>query len=131
MRFPKWLSVLFALLLITSCFLEWISIPSKNIVVTGIDATGTNFGKPGYFHFITSGLFILLTLIPRVWAKRWNLLVIGVNAGWALRNLLVIPACSAGICPERETGLYLMAASSLLMLLSGLFPDMKIPVSKD
>lgn len=131
MRFPKWLSILFALLLIASCFLEWITIPSKNIVVTGVDATGTNFGKPGYFHFFTSALFILLTLIPRVWAKRWNLLVIGLNSGWALRNFLLIPACSAGICPQREIGIYLMAVSSLFVLLSGLFPDMKIPASKD
>lgn len=128
MRFLKWAGALAAVLLVISCFLTWITIPSKNILLTGVDTTGTNFGKPGYFHFLTASLFLILHFIPRIWAKRWNLLVIGLNTGWALRNFLLIPACSGGICPNREIGLYLMAFSSVLMLIAGLFPQMKIPV---
>lgn len=126
MRFPKWLAVASALVLIASCFLDWITIPGKTIVVSGVEATGTNFGKPGYFHFFTSFFFIVLTLIPRVWAKRWNLFVVGLNTGWAIRNFLVIPACFGGICPNREIGIYLMGIASLLMLIAALFPDMKL-----
>lgn len=127
MRFLKWAGALAAILLVVSCFLPWITVSSKNILLTGVDTTGTNFGKPGYFHFVTAALFLLLNFIPRIWAKRWNLLVIGLNTGWALRNFLLIPACSAGICPNREIGLYLMAFSSLVMLIAGLFPQMKLP----
>lgn len=127
MRFLKWAGALAAVLLVISCFLPWITIPFKDILLTGVDTTGTNFGKPGYFHFLTASLFLLLHFIPRIWAKRWNLLVIGLNTGWALRNFLLIPACSGGICPNREIGLYLMAFSSVLMLIAGLFPQMKIP----
>ncbi|OYW17016.1 MAG: hypothetical protein B7Z54_08985 [Sphingobacteriales bacterium 12-47-4] len=127
MRFFKWAGALAAILLVISCFLPWITIPSKNILLTGVDTTGTNFGKPGYFHFVTAAFFLILNFIPRIWAKRWNLLVIGLNTGWALRNFLLIPACSGGICPNREIGLYLMAFSSVVMLLAGLFPQMKLP----
>lgn len=127
MRFFKWAGALAAILLVISCFLPWITILSKNILLTGVDTTGTNFGKPGYFHFVTAAFFLLLNFIPRIWAKRWNLLVIGLNTGWALRNFLLIPACSGGICPNREIGLYLMAFSSVVMLLAGLFPQMKLP----
>ncbi|MBL7751514.1 MAG: hypothetical protein JNN29_09015 [Chitinophagaceae bacterium] len=127
MRFLKWAGALAAVLLVISCFLPWITIPFRNIQLTGVDTTGTNFGKPGYFHFLNAAFFLLLNFIPRIWAKRWNLLVIGLNTGWALRNFLLIPACSGGICPDREIGLYLMAFSSLAMLVAGLFPQMKLP----
>jgi hypothetical protein len=35
-----------------------------------------------------------------------------------------------GDCPEKKTGMYLMLLSSLLMLVSALFPDMQITNEK-
>ncbi len=125
-RILKWTGLISALLLIVSCFLPWVNIESKNLVLTGVDTTGTNFGRPGYFHFVMAAVFMVLTLIPRLWAKRVNLPVVALNIAWALRNFFIIAACQGGECPVRLIGLWLMLVSSLLMLLSALFPDMDV-----
>lgn len=126
----KWIGLVAAVLLIVSCFIPWVFIESANITLTGMDTTGTNFGKPGYFHFVLAGIFLLCTFVQRIWAKRLNLLITALNVGWAVRNIFVLAACSGGDCPERKTGIWLMLVASVLMLLSALFPDMKLPEEK-
>ncbi|MDZ4796403.1 MAG: hypothetical protein SGI83_19195 [Bacteroidota bacterium] len=130
MRYMKWIGLAAALLLVGACFMPWVFIESKNLTVTGVQTTGTNFGKPGYFHFILVAVFFVCTLLPRVGAKRLNLLVTGLNVGWALRNFFVLGMCSGGECPAREAGMWLMMLASVLMLVSALFPDMKVPQEK-
>ncbi|MEP7372012.1 MAG: hypothetical protein ABI675_01410 [Chitinophagaceae bacterium] len=127
MRWMKWTGIAAAILLIISCFLTWVTIPSKNIVVSGVDATGTSFGKPGYFSLLMTFFFIVCTVLPRLWAKRINLLFTAMNLAWAIRNYFIISACQGGDCPEKQAGLYLMLAASLLMLASSLFPDIELP----
>jgi hypothetical protein len=122
----KWIGILAVVLLVVSCFTPWVIIESSGITVSGIDATGTNYGKPGYFHFIMAFFFLVFTLIQKLWAKRFNLLVVALNLGWAIRNFFVVTACSGGECPVRQTGLWLMLGSSILMLLSSLFPDVEL-----
>ena len=91
-----------------------------------MESTGTNFGKPGYFHFVLTAFFLLCTFVPRVWAKRLNLLITGLNVGWALKNFFIIAACSGGECPIRKIGIWFILLASVIMLLSALFPDMKL-----
>lgn len=122
----KWIGLAAAALLALSCFMPWVFISSVNITVTGVDTTGTNYGKPGYFHFLLTALFLLCNFIQRVWAKRLNLLFTALNMGWAVRNIFVLAACSGGECPERQSGIWLMLLASVLMLVSALFPDMKL-----
>ena len=126
LRLMKWIGILAALALIIACFFPWVFIESKNITVTGIESAGTNFGKPGYFHFFLAAMYLLFTFIPRVWAKRWNLLIIALNIGWAARNYFIISACSGGECPEKKTALYIVLISSLVMLVAALFPKMEL-----
>jgi hypothetical protein len=121
----KWIGIGAAALLVVACFMIWVIIPSKNIVVTGIDSTGTNFGKPGYFHFICTFFFLVFLLLPRLWAKRSNLLVTAINLAWAVRNYFIITACREGDCPEKHLAVFLVVAASVLMLVSALFPDFK------
>lgn len=125
MRWMKWLGVGGGILLIISCFTTWVFIASKSITVTGVNAEGTNFGKPGYLHFLLTFFFLVFTLVPRVWAKRANLLVVALNLAWAIRNYFMISACRFGDCPEKHTGLYLVIIASVIMFVSALFPDMK------
>jgi len=126
MRHMKWFGLMAVILMVVSCFTPWVIIESKNIIVSGIDSTGTNFGKPGYVHFIFSFFFVFLHLIPKVWAKRWNLIVVALNLAWAIRNYIIISACRDGECPQKHGGLYLALVASVLMLLAGLFPDIKL-----
>lgn len=130
MRYLKWTGLAAAVLLAIACFMPWVLIESKNLTVTGVDSTGTNFGKPGYFHFVLVAVFLVCTLVPRVWAKRFNLLITALNIGWALRNFFVLAMCSGGECPSRQAGMWLMMLASVLMLVSALFPDMKLPQVK-
>ena len=115
-----------AVLLVVSCFTPWVIIESKNITVSGIDATGTNYGKPGYFHFIFSFFFLLFTFIEKVWAKRFNLLVVAINVAWAAKNYFLLTACAGGECPVSQIGLWLMLFASGIMLISSFFPDIEI-----
>jgi len=126
----KWVGALAAAALIIACFFPWVFIESKSMTVTGIESSGTNFGKPGYFHFFLAAIYLLFTFIPKVWAKRWNLLIVAMNIAWAARNYLIISACSGGECPQKRTALYVVLISSLLMLLAALFPKMEVPPDK-
>lgn len=126
MRYMKWTGMLAAALLIVSCFMTWARVESLNITITGVDTTGTRYGKPAYFHFLLTFFFVLFTLVQKIWAKRVNLLINSLNTGWAIRNFLIIPACEAGICPDKKAGLWLLLAASLLMLISSLFPDIRL-----
>lgn len=127
MRWIKWTGLAAGVLLIVSCFMLWAALPARSIEISGVAAEGTSFGKPGYFHLILGPLFIILHLIPRLWAKRTNLVVTALNLAWAVRNYFIITACRAGECPEKHTGIYLILVTSAVMLVAALFPDMKLP----
>lgn len=126
MRYMKWIGLLAVLLLVVSCFLPWVIIRSQNIIVSGIDSTGTNFGKPGYAHFVLAFFFIVFHFIPKLWAKRVNLLIVALNLAWCVRNYFIISMCRVGECPEKQTGLWLVLAASAIMLIAALFPDIKL-----
>jgi hypothetical protein len=70
--------------------------------------------------------FLLFTFVQKIWAKRSNLIVGALNIAWALRNYFLITMCRAGECPEKKIAIYLVVAASLLMLVSALFPDLKL-----
>ena len=129
MKYMKWVGLAAALLLIGSCFMPWYSIGWKNITISGVEA-GEKLGKPGYWHFVFAGFFLLFTLIPKIWAKQWNLFIVAMNMAWVIRNFFALAACSGGECPERQWGIWLVLISSVLMLLAALFPGIKIPEKK-
>jgi len=126
----KWIGLLAAMALVTACFFPWVFIESKNITITGIESTGTSFGKPGYFHFFLAAFYITFNFTPRIWAKRMNLLVTALNIGWAARNYFLISACAGGECPEKKVALYIILISSIVMLVTALFPKVKMQGSK-
>ena len=130
MRYMKWIGLLAVILLIVSCFSPWVIINSRNIVVSGVDSTGTNFGKPGYTHFVLAFFFVIFHFIPKLWAKRCNLLVVALNIAWAIRNYFIISMCREGECPEKKTGLWLVLLASALMLFAALFPDIELKEEK-
>lgn len=126
MRFMKWVGWLALLLLLYSCFTSWVIIESKNIVISGVNTRGTNFGKPAYLHFLFGFFFLWFHSISKIWAKRWNLVIVALNLAWALRNFIIISACRDGECPQKQISLYLVVVASGLMLLAALFPDIQL-----
>lgn len=122
-KWMKWLGLAASLVLLTVCFTTWVTIVSKNIDVSGVDAVAIDFGKPGYLHMIFIAVFIVFTFIPKIWAKRWNLPITALNVAWAARNYILISSCSGGECPVKHVGLYLLIPASVIMLVSALLPD--------
>lgn len=122
----KYFGFLSALALCYAVFIPWVTIDSLGLTLTGMDTRGTDFGKPGYFHLIMAGAYLILTFTPRIWAKRMNLLVVALNLAWAIRNFISIPACSGGECPDKQLGIFLMLACSVILMLCALFPDIKL-----
>ena len=104
MRNMKWAGLTAGALLLLACFSPWVYIESRQWLITGVDTAGTNFGKPAFLHFVLLPAFVLFTIIPRIWAKRWNLLIGAVNLAWAVRNYLETTGCSGGECPEKKMG---------------------------
>ncbi|HEY1114551.1 MAG TPA: hypothetical protein VGE66_13360 [Chitinophagaceae bacterium] len=131
MQIIKWLGVAAAIALIVACYLPWIIVESKDLVVSGVETTGTNFGKPGYFHMFFAGIYLLFVLINRVWSKRVNIFISAFNIAWALRNFAIISACSGGECPEKQAGLYVVLIGSLVMLAGVLFSGAKESAHKE
>ena len=127
MRWIKWIGFVAGLVLIGACFMLWASLPARNINISGVSTEGTSFGKPGYFHLLLGGLFLVLHFIPKIWAKRTNLIVTALNLAWAVRNYFIITVCRQGECPEKHTGMYLILIASSVLLIAALFPDIKLP----
>jgi hypothetical protein len=124
-RWIKWIGLAAGLVLVIACFITWVHFTSQNISVTGVDPAGTPFGKPGSLHFIFTFFFLLFTLIPKIWAKSFNLGVTALNLAWAIRNFIIVTTCSGGECPEKELGIILVLLASVLMLMAALFPDVR------
>lgn len=125
MKWIKWISILAAIALIIACFLPWVVIESKNITVSGVDVAGLKYGHYGYFLIPLATIFILFQLINKIWAKRWNM-AIGAFIFTISFACLLIFRCEYGECPEKQIGLYILFASSIVILIGSLLPDIKI-----
>jgi hypothetical protein len=129
-KWMKWLGTLAGLGLIVAGFQPWVHVVSRDLWLSGVDTTGASFGRPAYFQFVLLPFFLLFTWVPRIWAKRANLMLCAINLAWAVRNYFMYSTCRAGECPEKQWALYAMLLLSVIMMLSALMPDMK-PVEND
>lgn len=126
MKYSKWYGLTGVLLVIIAAFQPWIVVASKNIVVTGLQTTGTNFGKPALLNVISAVIAAIFFVVPSVMAKRINLFFCSFNLAWSFRNFVILSTCRAGECPEKKFGLYLLVVASLLMIIAALLPDVKL-----
>lgn len=126
MGIKKWILIAVALVLMASLFFPWVIIESKNIVVSGMQAAGTTYGKPGLLTLLFAGIILVFSLVPRIWAHRICIFCSALNTGWALRNFLILSVCQGGECPQRQAAFYIYLFSSILLLIAVLVQDMKL-----
>ncbi|HEY9364269.1 MAG TPA: hypothetical protein VIQ00_13465 [Chitinophagaceae bacterium] len=126
MRVMKWVGYLFVLVLIYAAFLPWATIESKQLTITGMNTTGTNWGVPANLHFVFIGIYVIFSLLPFISVKRMNILITVINLAWAMRNFIMLARCEGGECPVRRIGLYLILLSSIIIFITTLFPDIKL-----
>ncbi|MBA2746581.1 MAG: hypothetical protein H0U44_10180 [Flavisolibacter sp.] len=122
MHWIKGLVYFFSFLHLTSLFFPWVGIESRGVEIGGFASAGTTvFGKPGLFHLVLTLFFLVLISYKKPWSKRAAYFFGALNIAWAVRNYILISACSGGICPEKYTALYVLLFSSLLMMVAALF----------
>jgi len=131
MKYSQWIGIGSAVLLIVSCFLPWAFYPDLNKHFTGFFSEENRYGKPGLLFTGLAVLGIAFYFIPKVWAKRWNLLVAAIILAWAIRSFILFAGCYKAICPKKEIGLWLMLFASGLILLMSFFPDLRLKQNRD
>lgn len=131
MKHSQTIGIIAAVLIISISFFPWVSIPEKSIVVSGMNAGGTDFGKPGLMNIILSVIMLLFFAIPKIWAKRTNIFIGFFNISWAIRNYILLTSCMAGVCPEKHFALFVLLLMATVMLVMSLLPKMEIPTTKN
>jgi hypothetical protein len=127
----RWMSIAAAVIVLSACFFPWIHIESKDIIVSGVSAEGTSYGKPGYMHFILAGFFLMFMLFNKTWAQRAAVFLAAFNLAWAIRNYIVISSCHGGECPQKQVALYAALIFSVLMLLFSLLVKLPAKASEE
>lgn len=124
-RIIYWVGLLSCLLLIAACFMPWIHINSINETLTGMNVkpfvTGNNYGKAGKFIIILTSIIIILTVIPRIWAKRVNLFLSALLVAFALRSFVIFSGSLFEGEVERKAGLYLALILPFVILAASVF----------
>lgn len=126
MKHSQWIGIGAAILLIIACFLPWAFYPDLNKHFTGFFSEENRYGKPGLLFTGLALLGIAFFLIPRIWAKRWNLLVAALILAWAIRSFILFSTCYKAICPKKEIGIWIMLAASAIIMLMTFFPDLRL-----
>jgi hypothetical protein len=129
MKYSQTIGIIAALLVIVLCFFPWSFVVSKQLTISGLRTEGTSFGKPGLFNIILCAVMVIFFLLPRIWAKRTNMLVAALNLAWSFRNFLLVSACMLGECPEKKPALYAILFLSIIIQFMTFLPKIKLPAN--
>ncbi len=125
MKYSQLLGIIATIILVGICYLPWSFISEKNIIVTGMSAPGTMFGKPGLMHIVLAAPLIILFIIPKIWAKRINVFISAINLAWSIRNYILLTTCFMGECPEKRYALFLELLLCSFILVMTFFPKVE------
>ena len=126
MKYSQWIGVAAALLLIGACFMPWAYFPDLDKVFTGFFSEKNIYGKPGKVLVFFAGIEIILFLIPKIWAKRTNILVAGMAIAFSIKCFILFSGCYRGICPDRRIGIWLILIASIAVVGAALVPDLPV-----
>jgi hypothetical protein len=121
--YSKWITLLAFGLLLLACYLPWAYYPDIQKSFTGFFTEKNIYGKPAKLLLIFGGISVLAQFLPFLFLKRTNMLSSALSMAYAVKTLIVFSGCYRGICPERQTGIYLMLLSVVLLLLTSVFPS--------
>jgi amino acid permease len=126
MRYSNYIGILAAIVLIVACFLPWAYYPDIDKTFTGFFSEQNRYGKPGKALVFFAIIAIALFIIPKVWAKRLNMVVTAMALAFSVRCYMLFSACYRGTCPEKNIAIYLIMIASLVMIIASVLPDLKL-----
>jgi hypothetical protein len=131
MKYSQLLGLLACIGEIIACFMPWVFVVEQQLLISGINNAVPNFGRPGMFNIVLSAVIGIFFIIPKIWAKRTNVIIAAINLAWSFRDYLVITTCRAGECPEKRAGIYLLLCLSVFILIMSFLPPIKVPARKE
>src|ERR1700730_16364890 len=126
MKYSQWIGIAAALLLVAACYMPWAYFPDLGKEFTGFFSEQNRYGRPGRLLTFFSMTMTLLFLIPKVWAKRINLLVAAITIAFAIRSFMLFTACYRGICLEKRRGVFLVLLAAAITWAAALLPDLAV-----
>lgn len=130
MKYSQWTGIVAALLIIAACFMPWAYFPDLGKDFTGFFSEKNIYGRPGKVLIFFSVIEIVLFAIPKVWAKRANILVSALTIAFAAKSYILYTSCYGGLCPDKRVGIFLMLGATLITLIAALVPDLPIKEGK-
>src|SRR5579871_496601 len=130
MKYSMFLGITAAIALLIACFIPWAYYPDLDKTFNGFFSEGNAYGKPGKVFIFLAVVSIALFIIPRIWAKRFNMLVVALTIAYAVKSYVLFTACYRGICPDKKFGIFLILISSVIMMIAAVTPDLKLRDSK-
>lgn len=126
MKFSQWIGVLACLVLIASSFMKWTWYPDLHKYFTGFYSENNIYGRPGKIFIYLTIVAVSFFVIPKIWAKRWNVLICTIIVAFAIKTFILYTSCYRGTCPEKQPGIWIMLGASILILVCALLPDLKL-----
>ena len=130
MKYSKWLGVAGCLALIVACFMPWTYHADVGKDFTGFFSQKNTYGTPGKYIAIFAGVSAILFLIPKIWAKRIQLLVSAILMAYTIKSYILYTSCYNAYCPEKRAGIFLIVGLSIALLIVSFFPDIKVKQSE-
>ena len=123
MKYSKYIGIVAALLMVAACFMPWTFYPDLGKTFNGFFSQENAYGKPGILLSILAVIAIILFLVPRVWAKYWNIFFSAICFTYAIKSFVLFAGCYPKGCPQKLFGIWLMIAGASILLLASLFPE--------
>lgn len=131
MKFYKYWALLACAGLIVSSFLPWTYYPDLDKVFTGFFSEQNLYGKPGKVFVFFAVISAIFVFIDKVWAKRFNLLFAALTLAYLIKTYILFTNCYGGLCPEKLYGIYILIASSVLLMVTAVLPDLQVHPDAD
>jgi len=124
----KWLGVVACIGVIVSCFMPWAYYPDLGKHFTGFDTQVLYkgnmihyYGRPGFILSFLAGFCLLFHLVPKIWAKRANLIFGALCMAFAIKSYFTFTSAYAGNVPVKNFGIYVMSFGALVNILCIIF----------
>jgi hypothetical protein len=131
MKYSTWVGIIAAVFLTIAGFTSWAYYPDIHQTFTGFFSQENAYGKPGAVLIFFSVISVTLFITPKIWAKRFNMLVASLALAYCIKCYVLFTSCYRGICPDKKIGIFLIIIASALMMIAALLPDLKLKEKKE